>query len=103
MLIHFRGHLKNSCESQDNSCFIVYRRLIKKIDIVPASRLDGMYASLKELENKDVGPCGGFSTMYNFMCDYHNLIQREEVTWVRPLFISSQHLAVPSAKHGRIF
>ncbi|XP_046397648.1 F-actin-uncapping protein LRRC16A isoform X2 [Ischnura elegans] len=28
-----------------------------------------------------VGPCGGFSTQYACMCDYHNMPYRDEVAW----------------------
>ena len=30
---------------------------------------------------RDMGPCGGFSTQYMCMCDYHALPYREEVAW----------------------
>ncbi|KFM62821.1 Leucine-rich repeat-containing protein 16A, partial [Stegodyphus mimosarum] len=33
------------------------------------------------LETKDTGPCGGYSTQYACMCDYHSLPYREEVAW----------------------
>ncbi|XP_064641786.1 F-actin-uncapping protein LRRC16A-like isoform X4 [Lineus longissimus] len=69
---------------------VAIERLIKTIDVAPASRLDAMYTSLKELELKDIGPCGGFTSMYNFMCDYHSLMQREEVTWdVDTIYLSN--------------
>ncbi len=33
-------------------------------------------------EVRGIGPCGGFSTQYACMCDYHALPYREEVAWV---------------------
>lgn len=30
---------------------------------------------------REVGPCGGFSTQYACMCDFHNMPYREEVAW----------------------
>ncbi|CAL4061396.1 unnamed protein product, partial [Meganyctiphanes norvegica] len=57
--------------------------VIRKVDIQPAKRLAG----LEELERataggtRDMGPCGGFSTQYMCMCDYHAIPYREEVAW----------------------
>lgn len=57
--------------------------IIRKVDIQPAHRLVG----LEELERataggtRDMGPCGGFSTQYMCMCDYHAIPYREEVAW----------------------
>ena len=41
-----------------------------------------MYDLMKGVEQKESGPCGGYSIMYACMCDYHNLPYREEVAWV---------------------
>lgn len=36
-------------------------------------------------DGRGLGPCGGFSTQYACMCDYHSMPYREEVSWVRKL------------------
>lgn len=57
--------------------------IIRKVDIQPSKRMQ----QLEELERatlggtRDMGPCGGFSTQYMCMCDYHALPYREEVAW----------------------
>ncbi|XP_068242566.1 F-actin-uncapping protein LRRC16A-like isoform X16 [Palaemon carinicauda] len=57
--------------------------IIRKVDIQPCKRM----LQLEELERatlggtRDMGPCGGFSTQYMCMCDYHALPYREEVAW----------------------
>lgn len=53
-----------------------------QIEVIPNSRLQ----QLRDLEavassRREVGPCGGFSTQYACMCDYHNMPYREEVAW----------------------
>ena len=63
------------------------RHIIRKVDVEPSSRLRG----LQELEvavggvgarnSGGGGACGGFSTQYMCMCDYHALPYREEVAW----------------------
>lgn len=56
--------------------------IIRKIEVIPTSRLQ----QLRDMEAvgssiREVGPCGGFSTQYACMCDYHNMPYREEVAW----------------------
>ncbi|XP_076044430.1 F-actin-uncapping protein LRRC16A-like isoform X20 [Oratosquilla oratoria] len=57
--------------------------IIRKVDVQPPKRL----SQLEDLERatlggtRDMGPCGGFSTQYMCMCDYHALPYREEVAW----------------------
>ncbi|KAJ8919981.1 hypothetical protein NQ315_006511 [Exocentrus adspersus] len=56
--------------------------IIRKIEVIPNSRLQ----QLRDLEaiassRREVGPCGGFSTQYACMCDYHGMTYREEVAW----------------------
>ncbi|KAK8386963.1 hypothetical protein O3P69_017970 [Scylla paramamosain] len=57
--------------------------IIRKVEIQPPKRMQ----QLEELERatlggtRDMGPCGGFSTQYMCMCDYHALPYREEVAW----------------------
>ena len=53
-----------------------------KVDVTPSERLRLMNDMMKEEEEKDVGPCGGFTTQYACMCDYHSLPFRDEVAWV---------------------
>lgn len=55
--------------------------VVRKIDVVPPSRLQSMIDYNDGLESKDCGPCGGYSTQYACMCDYHVLPYREEVAW----------------------
>ncbi|KAK6185440.1 hypothetical protein SNE40_007675 [Patella caerulea] len=56
-------------------------RIILKIDVQPVERLKTMYDMMKDIESKELGPCGGFTMMYACMCDYHSLPYREEVAW----------------------
>jgi len=37
------------------------RRIIKKIEVQPTDRLKVMYDLMKGLEQKEMGPCGGFT------------------------------------------
>lgn len=60
----------------------VYRRLIVKIDVQPGDRLKTMNDMIKSAESKEQAPCGGFTMMYQCMCDYHGLPFRDEVAWV---------------------
>jgi len=46
------------------------------IEVIPESRLIGAL-EWKPPDPRDVGPCGGFSTQYNCMCDFHSLPFRE--------------------------
>lgn len=59
-----------------------YRHVIRKIEVTPPTRLQAMLEYNYNLETKDTGPCGGYSTQYACMCDYHSLPYREEVAWV---------------------
>uniref|UniRef100_A0A1Y1LRL6 CARMIL pleckstrin homology domain-containing protein n=1 Tax=Photinus pyralis TaxID=7054 RepID=A0A1Y1LRL6_PHOPY len=55
--------------------------IIRKIEVIPNTRLQ----QLRDIEvlttTREVGPCGGFSTQYACMCDFHNMPYREEVAW----------------------
>ncbi|XP_018333810.1 F-actin-uncapping protein LRRC16A [Agrilus planipennis] len=55
--------------------------IIKKIEVLPATRLQQLYDLEIISRNQEVGPCGGFSTQYACMCDYHNMTYRDEVAW----------------------
>ena len=37
---------------------------------------------IRGAEVRGMGPCGGFSTQYACMCDFHTMPYREEVAWV---------------------
>ena len=37
---------------------------------------------VNSIEQKETGPCGGFTLMYDCMCEYHELPYRDEVAWV---------------------
>ena len=41
-----------------------------------------MNAHGKLYKQKETGPCGGFTLMYDCMCEYHELPYRDEVAWV---------------------
>ncbi|XP_043269676.1 F-actin-uncapping protein LRRC16A isoform X2 [Venturia canescens] len=58
--------------------------IIRKIDVIPASRLQSIRGSelARSTEaTRNTGPCGGFSTQYACMCDLHCVQYREEVAW----------------------
>ncbi|GBM09814.1 F-actin-uncapping protein LRRC16A [Araneus ventricosus] len=55
--------------------------VIRKLEVTPPTRLQAMLEYNHALETKDTGPCGGYSTQYACMCDYHSLPYREEVAW----------------------
>ena len=61
---------------------LYYSRLIKKIDVQPSDRLRMMHDMVNSIEQKETGPCGGFTLMYDCMCEYHELPYRDEVAWV---------------------
>ncbi|ESO83066.1 hypothetical protein LOTGIDRAFT_223005, partial [Lottia gigantea] len=75
MIIHIGVSLKNIFPS------FPLERLIVKIDVQPVERIKTMYDMIKDIESKELGPCGGFTMMYACMCDYHSLPYREEVAW----------------------
>jgi leucine-rich repeat-containing protein 16A len=87
---------------------VALERVIRKIDVIPRSRLTAMKEYNEALEYRAnevcgsaysaildsntlksnisfssslLGPCGNFSTQYACMCDYFNLPYREEVAW----------------------
>ncbi|XP_026686769.1 capping protein, Arp2/3 and myosin-I linker protein 3-like, partial [Diaphorina citri] len=60
--------------------------IIRKVDIQPAQRLQHIRDAELAMrhttpESRAIGPCGGFSTQYACMCDYHALPYREEVAY----------------------
>lgn len=52
-----------------------------KIEVIPSARLQQVQDLEVVASGREVGPCGGFSTQYACMCDYHNMPYREEVAW----------------------
>lgn len=72
----------------------------------PPSRLQAMLEYNQSLESKDL-VCGGFSTQYACMCDFHGLPYREEVAWdVDTIYLShdSKELSLLDFDHldGRL-
>ncbi|KAF4525096.1 hypothetical protein B566_EDAN014292 [Ephemera danica] len=62
--------------------------VVRRVELVPETRLARLLAatpplppSLSAAASGGVGPCGGFSTQYAAMCDFHGLPYREEVAW----------------------
>ena len=47
------------------------------MEVVPVKRIQSVL-ELKPLDNKEMGPCGGFSKQYACYCDYYNMPYREE-------------------------
>lgn len=54
--------------------------------MIPETRVQYLEQN-KYNETRGIGPCGGFSTQYACMCDYHTLPYREEVAWVIVSFL----------------
>lgn len=52
-----------------------------KIEVIPSTRLQQVQDLEVVASGREVGPCGGFSTQYACMCDYHNMPYRDEVAW----------------------
>ncbi|KAL5287829.1 crml-1 family protein [Megaselia abdita] len=55
--------------------------IIRKVDIHPPERETIFSDELRPSDPRNVGPCGGFSTQYACMCDFHSVPYREEVAW----------------------
>ncbi|XP_059224698.1 F-actin-uncapping protein LRRC16A isoform X8 [Stomoxys calcitrans] len=52
-----------------------------KIDIQPPERETIFSEEFRPSDPRNIGPCGGFSTQYACMCDFHGVPYREEVAW----------------------
>lgn len=52
-------------------------RLIRRLEVLPEQRLPPEQPQ----HPSQPGPCGGFSTQYACMCDYHGAPYRDEVAW----------------------
>lgn len=55
--------------------------IIRRVEAVPAVRLQPMIEFNQSAEASDPGPCGNFSAQYICMCDFHGLPFREDVAW----------------------
>ncbi|XP_005181868.1 F-actin-uncapping protein LRRC16A isoform X2 [Musca domestica] len=55
--------------------------IIRKIDIKPPERVGIFSEKFRPSDPRNIGPCGGFSTQYACMCDFHGVPYREEVAW----------------------
>lgn len=55
--------------------------IIRRVEAVPAVRLQPMLEFNQSAEASDPGPCGNFSAQYVCMCDFHGLPFREDVAW----------------------
>ncbi|XP_059224695.1 F-actin-uncapping protein LRRC16A isoform X5 [Stomoxys calcitrans] len=55
--------------------------IIRKIDIQPPERETIFSEEFRPSDPRNIGPCGGFSTQYACMCDFHGVPYREEVAW----------------------
>ncbi|KAH9494586.1 F-actin-uncapping protein LRRC16A [Bulinus truncatus] len=56
-------------------------RLFLKVDLQPVERLKTLTDNIRTMHKKDSGSCGGFTEMYQCMCDYHSQPLRDEVVW----------------------
>lgn len=59
------------------------QHIIRKVEVLPSKRIQQLFdAELgRGHDGRGLGPCGGFSTQYACMCDYHAMPYREEVSW----------------------
>ena len=64
---------------------VCFRRVLPKLTL-SASRLTGVNEQVKQLQQKEPGPCGGFSTTYKCTSDYHGNLFLDEVAWVCEMF-----------------
>ncbi|XP_063216006.1 F-actin-uncapping protein LRRC16A isoform X3 [Bacillus rossius redtenbacheri] len=55
--------------------------VIRKVEVLPPCRVQQVLGAEPGLDKRATGPCGGFSTQYACMCDYHGMPYREEVSW----------------------
>ncbi|XP_043201316.1 F-actin-uncapping protein LRRC16A-like isoform X2 [Amphibalanus amphitrite] len=76
--------------------------IVRKVEVVPARRLQKLHEVARLVEAREPVPCGGFSTQYACMCDYHNLPYRDEVAWdVDTIYLShdSRELSLQDFDH----
>uniref|UniRef100_A0A4W3IF09 Capping protein regulator and myosin 1 linker 1 n=1 Tax=Callorhinchus milii TaxID=7868 RepID=A0A4W3IF09_CALMI len=56
-------------------------KIMKKVTMEPSERLAALQAMWDGQNVAEPGPCGGFSQVYAFVCDWLGLPYREEVQW----------------------
>lgn len=81
---------------------IPLQHIVKRVEVVPPSRLQNLFERHKSQEIKEPGPCGGFSLQYACMCDFHGLPYRDEVAWdVDTIYLShdTRELCVQDFDH----
>lgn len=60
----------------------MFRYIIRKLHVEPSERIASILKwEVRSPDAHGLGPCGGFSTQYACMCDFHNVPYREEVAW----------------------
>ncbi|XP_066998308.2 F-actin-uncapping protein LRRC16A isoform X2 [Anabrus simplex] len=59
------------------------QHIIRKVDVQPPRQIQELHREEagRSGDGRGLGPCGGFSTQYACMCDYHGMPYREEVSW----------------------
>ncbi|XP_039285032.1 F-actin-uncapping protein LRRC16A isoform X2 [Nilaparvata lugens] len=62
---------------------VALTHIIRKVEVVPTKRIQHLREGefIRGSEVRGLGPCGGFSTQYACMCDFHTLPYRDEVAW----------------------
>ncbi|XP_037068179.1 F-actin-uncapping protein LRRC16A-like isoform X2 [Pollicipes pollicipes] len=96
MIINLGVSIKNIFPS------VPLSHIVRKLDVVPARRVQKLHEVARLVEAREPVPCGGFSTQYACMCDYHNLPYREEVAWdVDTIYLShdSRELSLQDFDH----
>ncbi|XP_035870901.1 F-actin-uncapping protein LRRC16A isoform X4 [Phyllostomus discolor] len=56
-------------------------KIMKRVSVEPAERLASLQARWDSQPLAEQGPCGGFSQMYAYVCDWLGFPYREEVQW----------------------
>lgn len=54
----------------------IHNEFFYQVEIQPAERETIFSDELRPSDPRNVGPCGGFSTQYACMCDYHGVPYR---------------------------
>ncbi|XP_034249800.1 F-actin-uncapping protein LRRC16A isoform X3 [Thrips palmi] len=59
------------------------QHIVRKIEVQPPKRISHLQDGeiIRGAEVRGMGPCGGFSTQYACMCDFHTMPYRDEVAW----------------------
>lgn len=74
----FLNEILNVCVNFHEHFF--YNRIVyfttNQVEIQPAERETIFSDELRPSDPRNVGPCGGFSTQYACMCDYHGVPYR---------------------------